>query len=549
MNTLVSPENTAGTDPTSIKFSAVEGMMQNVLNHLPIGVFWKDLNSVYQGCNQILAADAGLADPSEIIGKTDFDLFDDRDQLNGYLKDDREVLSTGKPKLGLEERLIRADGSEGWVKTNKLPILDENEKIIGLLATYEDITAQKESELELIQAKEAADRANKAKGEFLATMSHEIRTPLNVILGFLQLLQRDNSQIDAKDAYQTMAASGEHLREVIDDILDLSKVEDGAVSIRRTVFSPKAVAERQFKNMKGLAIERGIGYRFEVDENIPSTIYSDPSRWSQIIRNLLSNAIKFTDAGEVKLRLFSEALSDDTHQISLEVSDTGIGISEEQAQKLFTKFSRADYSSSRKYAGTGLGLFLCRKLSRLLGGDIALRSGEGKGSTFVATIKAEPGRSTLTETHKEASAQLCEEADSDVSAIKILVVDDISANRKLVQAFLDSIGLKASACEDGYEALDFVETKPVDLILLDVEMPGRTGLELAEIIRERDIRNTRGTGPVEIVAMTAGVLPEDREKCIESGMDGYLAKPISLVDLQQTLHCSCENLNSVTPAA
>lgn len=527
----------------SVRVDEIDGIFQNVLNHLPTRIWWKDLDGEYLGSNAAFAQDAGFSDASELIGKCDFDLCWDRVEAETFRADDEDVLLTGVAKVNFEERRTKADGSAIWLRASKFPLYDSNDQLIGTLGTYEDITVRKKAEIALVQAKEKAERASRMKGDFLATMSHEIRTPLDVILGFLQVLRNGNNDADPREAYAAMAASGEHLSEIIEDILDLSKVETGSISLRPVSFCPKNLVEHQFARLRSKAEEKGLSYRLQTGENLPSSVFSDPARWGQIVRNLISNAIKFTDSGEIIVRLQSEARDDNSgkQKVILSVCDTGIGLSEDETQTIFSAFSGKNTSVRREHTGIGLGLFLTRKLSHLLGGDVNVRSQVGEGSEFVVAIDFDTP--AVEDVSSDQGRRMTSDGAprlGDTFPMKVLVVDDGEANRNMVSALLSQLGYKCELCEDAFEAWDKLDEETFDLIFMDLEMPGRSGLELAAMIREKGIKNTSGSDSVGIVAMTARAFPQDRDDCLRAGMDGHLAKPLRLGALRRTIQMACD---------
>ena len=527
---------TVGTPEQGVQMFEIEGMVQKVVDHLPIRLFWKDRQSVYQGCNLAFAQDVGLESPEQIRGKTDFDLPWAKDQAGDYRADDAEVMDTGIAKTNFEERQTRVNDTDLWLATSKQPIYDEKGVMRGVLGTYQDITEQKRTEEALVKARDEAFQASQIKGEFLATMSHEIRSPLNVILGYLELLQAGGHEhLDLEKTFEAMSSSGQSLRQLIDEVLDLSRLESGKVLLCVKGFDPVAHLRRQFEDLKIQANEKGLDCHLVIDPNLPSTVVADSHRWGQVIRNLLSNAIKFTSEGETRVALTGQALSGGDYELSLTVRDTGIGISEEDQKQLFRKFSRVDNSHGRHSGGTGLGLYLSKMLCQLMKGDISLKSAQGQGAEFRAHIQVPlPSSESEVEAGKSMS-QNGKDSLASAQKLDILVVDDIPANRKLASLLLKRLGLDSSECSDGFEAVDFLREKGTDLVLLDIEMPGRTGLEVARIVREEEMKQKNSEQPLLLYAMTAGVLPADRRKCFEAGFDGYIPKPVTLASLKEAL--------------
>lgn len=370
-----------------MRLTEVQGMLRMVLDHLPVRVFWKDRDLNYLGCNKRFAQDTGVEDPDKLVGKNDFDMVW-AEQAELYQADDRKVMEEGKCLYEYEEPQTTPQGNTIWLRTTKIPLLDSQGNIVGVMGTYEDISVRKEAELAIIDAKNAAEESNRAKSEFLAMMSHEIRTPLNAILGFSQLLGFGEEDPERLRMFDLIDANGENLIHIIDDILDLAKIESGKVEVEEKAFDPKLRLERVVHSFEPKIKKKGLACQLNIESTLPDKVFSDEMRWGQIVSNLLSNAVKFTSEGTLTVHLSSHAAegSSDKRVLRLVVRDTGIGISEEQMPRLFQPFSQADTSTTRKYGGTGLGLVLCQRFSRLLGGDIQCESNSGKGATFTVDI-------------------------------------------------------------------------------------------------------------------------------------------------------------------
>lgn len=516
--------------------SNIISIQQPVLDLLPERIFWKDANSVYMGCNLAFARDAQLECSADIIGKTDFDLPWKETEAEAYRADDRQVMTTLEPKLKFEERQTREDGWVDWLETSKQPIFDEGGALIGVLGTYTFITDRKQEEFRLRDARTAAESAKRRQAEFLATMSHEIRTPLNVILGYIELLQSGgDTAINPEMIYEIMASSGKSLRELIDDVLDLSSIEAGKVTTNIEPFNIHDLLKIQIQNMERLAQEKGLSLNLDICSKTPTHIKSDPKLLGQVVRNLLSNAIKFTWQGSVSMDVTCDTDSSNECRISLKVSDTGIGIHPEDASQLFEKYVRVDHSHSRRNSGTGLGLYTSRCLCRHLGGDLTMASTYSEGSEFIASIICEVA-SIDVEPSKEKSNKNEDRKLAEIYPMEILIVDDIKANRDLAKAFLSNMGYQCTSFSSGLEAIDYLDQEGADLVLMDVEMPEFSGLDATRKIREEKFRQNRSPeSPLTVIALTAGVLPEEKQKCFDAGMDGYLAKPLSLLDLKSAL--------------
>ncbi len=388
-----------------------------------------------------------------------------------------------------------------------------------------DVTARQKIETALKEAQAAAEQASASKSEFLANMSHEIRTPMTAILGYADLLRDFTNQDEAKQYLRTIRRNGDYLLDIINDILDLSKIEAGRMEVDREVFSPEAVIEDVRSIMEVRATEGGLTLSVEYDGKLPTVIRSDAKRLKQILINLVGNAIKFTRTGRIRIRIrFNEA----SDQLDLEVIDTGIGMTPEQIDRLFKPFSQGDSSVTRHFGGTGLGLAISQRLAEMLGGEITVSSTEEVGSTFMVSIDV--GDTSNVDLSKHVARQ-----DSAATAVQsadrlpplschVLVVDDRRDIRFLSKHILTNAGATVEECEDGQLAVDRIEqcmrdaTLP-DLILLDMQMPNLDGYQTARKLRALDY-----VGP--IIALTADAMQGDMNECLEAGCNDYLSKPI-----------------------
>jgi hypothetical protein len=378
-------------------------MLQMVMDTIPVRIFWKDTDLVYLGCNRLFAEDAGRKSPEELLGKTDYDM-GWREQAGLYRKDDMVVMRSGNSKLGYEEPQTAPDGKQLWLRTSKIPLRDINNRIVGILGTYEDITARKQAEeairelnvtlenrvakrtAELAVAKERAEESDRLKSAFLATMSHELRTPLNSIIGFTGIiLQGLTGPLNGEQAKQLamVQSSARHLLALINDVLDISKIEAGQLEIRAEKFDLPATLEKVAASVKPLADKKGLALRVVLSPGV-GPVVSDRLRVEQVLLNLLNNAVKFTERGEVTLTVEAGP-----GPLRISVADTGIGIKPEDMEKIFQPFRQIDSGLTRQHEGTGLGLTICRRLANLLGGEISAKSTWGEGSvfTFVLPLK------------------------------------------------------------------------------------------------------------------------------------------------------------------
>jgi len=358
----------------------INGMIQSVLNHIPAAVFWKNTESIYLGCNIVFARDAGYNDPSDIIGKTDADFFSKSD-VELYYADDKEVISKGIRKLNYEEPQQKSDGSISTLRTNKVPLLNHKNEIIGIIGTYEDITDIKNIQIELIKAKEKAEESDRLKSAFLANMSHEIRTPMNGIIGFSQLLKEKEITDEEKVSYiDIINESGIQLLSIVNDIIDISKIEAGLVELRIKDINVTDLINSSYSFYLKVAEQNNIS--LTLNNKVPKefSFAQDEIKIQQILGNLISNAIKFTQKGGVTIncRLVRGMLY-------IEIKDTGLGISEEFKKSIFQRFRQGRYRPESN-RGTGLGLSICKGYIDKMNGFIGFDSELGKGSTFYISL-------------------------------------------------------------------------------------------------------------------------------------------------------------------
>lgn len=389
----------------------------------------------------------------------------------------------------------------------------------------QELAVRQQMMVDLAAAKQAADSANRAKSEFLANMSHELRTPLTAILGFSERILIGDDEADTLKAAGIINRNGEHLLSIIDDVLDLSRIESGRLKIEIAECSPKKIVRDVLSTMEASAETKGLTLSGEYAGNVPDRVRTDPVRLRRILVNLVGNAIKFTEAGSVRIFAWFSADTTDGPKLRFDVIDTGIGVSEAQLPLLFESFSQVDGSSKRRFGGSGLGLAISRRLARLLGGDIEVTTELGQGSTFRVTVAAEPceGSASVGEP-PEASESRVPMADKMGLNCRILLAEDSPDNQRLIMHVLQKASADVILAEDGRRTFDLAlgalrSGEPFDVVLMDMQMPIMDGYETT-----RQLRRAGYTGP--IVALTAHAMKGDRKKCLDAGCDDYLTKPV-----------------------
>jgi PAS domain S-box-containing protein len=439
-----------------------------------------------------------------------------------------------------EYRAARADDQEIWLTGAARYITDDAGKPLRLVGAVQNITARKAQERALIRAKEEAEAANRAKSAFLATMSHEIRTPLNGVLGMAQAMAADQLSADQRERLDVIRQSGESLLTILNDVLDLSKIEAGKLDLEEAEFDVAELAQAVHATFGAVAAEKGLTFQLAVDRGARGVYRGDPIRVRQVLWNLVSNGLKFTDRGGVKVQVSRKA-----GELVFEVVDSGIGIAPDQIAHLFGKFEQADASTTRRFGGTGLGLAICRELTELMGGAITVASARGHGATFTVRLPLE--KLVRRKAAPKAKAAPAPQDSAPDRPLRILAAEDNSMNQLVLKTLLAQVGVEPVIVPDGREAVAAWEREPWDVILMDIQMPVMDGPTATALIRTREVALRRSRTP--IVALTANAMSHQVAEYLEAGMDGYVAKPIEAARLYEALQAALETSEAARSAA
>jgi two-component system sensor histidine kinase/response regulator len=494
-------------------------LVRSLINGSEDLIYFKDGEGVYQGCNWRFADSLGRTE-EEVAGKTDAELVDST-RAASYRKSDMEALTSWDP-VRYEEWVVDHEGNRRLWETVKTVFRHVEGDHLGLLGVVRDVTERKEAEERMRVLAEQAERATRMKSAFLANMSHEIQTPMNGVLGMTEILLDTELSKEQRTSLQIIQSSGESLLGVLNDILDISKIEAGHMELEEVSFDLHEQILGAVALFSHSAVEKGSELVVDLKLEVPQGVVGDPTRLRQIFSNLVGNAVKFTPEGEILVSVTWEGGDLDHARVKFSVRDTGVGIPDEKLQSIFQEFTQADSSTTREYGGTGLGLTISRHLVSLMGGDLEVESVEGQGSEFFFTLDFPIDENFAPRAEPEAGV--------DLSGTRALIVDDLETNRRIFREFMEVAGATVHSTESARDALRLLKTvqdaEPFDFVILDLLMPGRDGFQLAE-----DIRLDPQLRDLPILILTSSNRPGDRRLAGRLRINGFLQKPVSRADL------------------
>lgn len=502
-------------------------ILSNVIGNIPYSIFWKDTQLNYIGCNENFARDRGKK-VEDIIGQTDKQVAQNAKLADFYKGIEEEVIKRRRSIIELEHSEMKGD-KEVIYSTSKVPLFNEEGEVSGLVGIYADITERKRKEGELHKAKEVAEAANKAKSEFLANMSHEIRTPMNGIMGMAEVLSHTTLDTEQGKYVKLIQTSTDSLLQVINDILNISRIESGRMDIEEEDFNLQELAENVVDSFAVSAHSKHLELHYEMDAGTPLDLTGDKVKLKQVMVNVIGNAIKFTEKGEVNIHINSEPHKENQAMLKFTIQDTGIGIPENHLAKIFKSFTQVDSSYSRRYSGTGLGLAISKQLVEMMGGTMGVTSKVGQGSTFFFTI---PFHHTTTHTYQIPSLP------KKWAATKVLVVENQKTNVGILERQLAQIGAKVTVNHTGKQALKLLRQDGIkeqfDIVLLNLHLPEINGLDVLS-----NVLNYHQQLPVPTILLTSSIDAKDAkiaiQKCKQLGVQYQLIKPIKPNELQAAL--------------
>gem|GEM_PF-1702744 len=523
-------------DESKIKANALRQkylFLENIIKNIPHYLFWKDINSIFLGCNDSFAKIAQLDSPDEIVGKTDYDLPWEKKESAAYIADDQEIMRTGNAKIEVEEKQT-INGKEINILVSKVPIYENDGTIAGILGMYNNITERKKSEETLRIALHKAEAANHAKTNFLAKVSHELRTPLNGILGTGQILMNKYKDPQLLEHLKDIEFASTHLLNLVNDILDYSYLEEGKMVARAEPICLDSLVRAIVSASANRLTSDKVHLIEKIDSKLPPLVIGDTVRIKQILINLVNNAIKYTPKGTVTIAATCLHLTSRKVTARLSVEDSGIGIPQGMEEKIFESFFQVDSGLSVVQEGVGLGLAISQQIAKAMGSKIMVKSAPQQGSLFwidlileVLTLPQESAYHCYFENAPLARDNNIYDESFDLD---ILVVEDNLLNQKIICSMLSELGCQTAVASHGKIAIEKASHKAYQLILMDLSLPQMDGFEITRHIRQLPLhKNT------PIIAVTAHAFESDLHRCFEASMTEVLIKPISIAELKRAL--------------
>lgn len=506
-----------------------ERKFRAAMDHAAIGMAMLSPEGRWLKVNTALCQILGYSEADLL--KMDFRALTHPDDIDLSSENIQRLFAKEIETFQMEKRYIHRNGNIIWAQLNTALVWNEKGEPLYYISQIQDITQRKQMESQLQNALAQAQESNRLKSEFLANMSHEIRTPMNGILGMTEIVLDTELNEEQQHCLQMAYTSGQNLMTIINDILDFSKIEAGKMELEMLPFRLRASLEETLFPFVRQAIGKGLTLKCTIQEEVPDILIGDSTRLQQILNNLIGNAIKFTHEGCISIAVNSQPKQDQQIELHFRISDTGIGLTDEQQRRIFAPFCQADGSTSRRYGGTGLGLSICAKLVSLMGGEIWLESEAEQGSSFHFTVimSSQPSpylKNSVPEVNLASTAKKTVREVVPPNEKKLLLVEDNEINLAVVREMLEPAGYFIRYAENGLEALNLFHSEPFDLVLMDLNLPEMDGYTTAGLIRE----HTQGKS-VPIIAITAKAVQGERERCLEAGLDDYLCKPFRKEEL------------------
>lgn len=524
-------------------------IVKELLKILPIHVFWKDLNGIYQGCNKVFAQGLGFSSEEEVIGKSDYDFPIDKKLSELYRQDDLSVMKNKSSKLNIEEEQTFINGTKGYLLTSKVPIFDEEKNVVGILGVYIDITERKIAENELIKSKNAAEAASRAKTEFLGSISHDMKSPLVGIVSSADIIAYDQNMPEKARYFSTVISdSGKQLESFFTSCLDLSKMEMKEWASQTSVFSIKKLLDDVRSIYQPKAMSSHLDLQVAYDETLPKSVEGHRDSLYRVLLNLVGNALKFTEKGRITLRaLHGKPIDSQNVNVIFEVQDTGVGIPEDKHKVIFEKLRRLTPSYESKIEGSGIGLYIVDQYVKRMNGSIEVKSKVGDGSTFIVTVPLKifdqqskmevlPQHTTQpndTEIFDKKIIQFpdiksfsANETKSTGTLTRVLVVEDMDIIQLVTKTLLYEAGFEVDIAASGEEAVEMFEPGKYGLVYMDIGLPKMNGYETTKAIREKE-KSLKSEIQIPIIALTGHGAVDVKNFCGDAGMQGILSKPLS----------------------